>query len=53
MRTIQIGSSDTRNLYPVDATWVRDRVQELRSHNIAICVKIRIQMTNMIAMRLA
>jgi hypothetical protein len=45
MKTITIGNSEARNTSPIDASWIRDRVRELRSHNTPVCVKVRIKVS--------
>jgi hypothetical protein len=42
MKTITIGNSDSRDISPLDTGWLRDRIRELRSRKMAVCVKIRI-----------
>jgi hypothetical protein len=43
MKKMAIGGGDTRDLFPIDATWIRDRVHALRSRGIPVCVRILIE----------
>ena len=43
MKTITVGNSNPRDIPPIDAGWLRDRIRELRSRKMPVCVTIRIK----------
>jgi hypothetical protein len=40
MKTIAIGNSGPHDVDRVESTWIRERVRELRSRGMPVCVKI-------------
>jgi hypothetical protein len=40
MKTIAIGNSGPHDVDRVESTWIRERVRELRSRGMPVCVKV-------------